>query len=77
MCGSTEVGIQGKGDISADVSHDDACRPCQAAHLDGKRDEVALHAWRDVEAAGGGVHGRGVLAVLDLLEQYLLLVKPV
>ena len=52
------------------------CGPLAASDLHGKGDKVALHARRDVEAAGSGVHGRGVLAVLDLLQQDLLLVIP-
>ena len=45
-------------------------------HLDGQRHELALHARRDVERPGRGVHAGDVLALDDLLEQDLDLVIP-
>ena len=47
-----------------------------ARHLHRKGGEVSLHARRDVERTGGGVHARHVLAVEHLLEHDLLLVVP-
>ena len=45
-------------------------------HLDGKGDEVALHARGDVERSSGGVHAGSVLDVSHLLQCHLRLLQP-
>ena len=51
--------------------------PVLTREADGKHTEVSLQTRVDGERAGGGVHARHVLSVVDLLGDQLLPVVPV
>lgn len=72
------------GDVRVEPAHVavndlevDASDNLRVGHLHCKGHEVTLHAWGDVEGAGGGVHASHKLAVDDLLQENLHLVVPV
>ena len=70
-----DVGVE-RREMALDDLREHRANDVFARHLHRERHEVPLHARRDVERTGGGVHARHVLRVLDLLQHDLVLVVP-